>query len=422
MSDLAAVPTDLTPPHRAELKLHTVDSEAELDSYARAVARGFHADYRVEDFAIQRPLLRLDRCFGFRSGDRWVATALSMPRRMTVPGGTVPVGAVSEVTVAPGFRRRGLLTQMMRHQLTRMAAERREPVALLWASESPIYGRFGYGQATQRLELSGPTRRTAFLPEVDLGAGSVDEVDRDDFLRIASPLRQALLAERPGHLDRSQAGWDMALYDPEHHRSGAGPLRYAVHFAADGTPDGFATFRIKRADDGHELRIGDLDAATPAGYAALWRWLLDLDLVRGFHREVSPVDEPLLHWLADPRQVTSNLSDASYARIVDVAAALAARRYSADLQVVVEVVDDFLPDLGGRFRIAAGPEGADVDRTDRSPDLTLTARQLAGIYLGGTSVAGLSRAGSVSEHTPGSVRAVSAAFSWDRAPYCPDFF
>jgi predicted acetyltransferase len=314
-----------------------------------------------------------------------------MARQMTVPGGTVPVAAVTAVTVAPGFRRRGLLTQMMRHQLTEIAERGTEPLALLWASESPIYGRFGYGQATRRLELSGPTRQTAFLPDVDLGNGSTDEVDRDEFLAIAPALRSTILAERPGHLDRNEPGWTMALYDPEHDRNGAGPLRFAVHYGQDGSPDGFATFRIGRDNtEGRQVQIGDLDATTPPAYAALWRWLLDLDLVRAFRREVAPVDEPLLHWVADPRQIKTLLSDASYARIVDV--------------------------------VTAGPDGAEVSRTDHTPDLTLTARQLASIYLGGTTASGLARAGSVTEHTPGAVRAVTAAFGWDRAPYCPDFF
>jgi predicted acetyltransferase len=423
MADLAAVLSDHVPPHRAEPTLHTVTSEQELEVLSRAVARGFHSEYRADDFAAERPLLELDRCFGFRAGDRWIATALSMARQMTVPGGTVPAAAVTAVTVAPGYRRRGLLTQMMRHQLTEIAERGTEPLALLWASESPIYGRFGYGQATRRLELSGPTRQTAFLPDVDLGNGSTDEVDRDEFLAIAPALRSTILAERPGHLDRNEPGWTMALYDPEHDRNGAGPLRFAVHYGQDGSPDGFATFRIGRDNtEGRQVQIGDLDATTPPAYAALWRWLLDLDLVRAFRREVAPVDEPLLHWVADPRQIKTLLSDASYARIVDVVTALRARAYAAELEAVLEIDDRFLPELGGRFRITAGPDGAEVSRTDHTPDLTLTARQLASIYLGGTTASGLARAGSVTEHTPGAVRAVTAAFGWDRAPYCPDFF
>src|SRR4051794_5934777 len=251
-------PTGHVPPHRADLRLHTVASEEELDAFSRATARGFHSEFRPEDFAAERPLLELDRCFGFRSGDRWVTTALDAPRRMTVPGGSVPVAAVTAVTVAPGFRRQGLLTWMMRHQLTRIAEGGTEPLALLWATESLIYGRFGYGQTTRRLELSGETGRTAFLPDVDLGSGSTDEVEREEFLAVAAPLRASVLAERPGHLDRDEPGWTMALYDPEHNRGGSGPLRFALHFAADGAPDGFATFRIRRGGsfpEGREVLI-----------------------------------------------------------------------------------------------------------------------------------------------------------------------
>ena len=61
--------------------------------------------------------VRADAPFGFTTGGRWVSTCAAYSRTMTVPGGTVPTAAVTFVTVSPSYRRRGLLTQMMRHQL-----------------------------------------------------------------------------------------------------------------------------------------------------------------------------------------------------------------------------------------------------------------------------------------------------------------
>jgi predicted acetyltransferase len=397
-----------------------------LEEYARAVSAGFHSEFHADDFEVTKPTIVPDRVFGFRAGGRWVATTMSWPKTMTVPGGTVGAAAVSEVTVAPGYRRRGLLTKMMRHQLTDIAARGTEPVTVLWATESLIYGRFGYGQVTRRLELSGLTRELAFLPEVDLGHGSADEVTREQFLALAVPLRESLVADRPGHLDRNQDWWNMYLNDPERDRNGAGPIRYLVHFTEEGEADGFATFRTKRqssqTDQGGEVVIGDLDAANPAAYAALWRWLLDLDLIRAFSKHVAPTDEPLRQLVANPRMITAKLSDATYARIVDVPAALSARTYRSELDLTLEVIDNFLPDFGGRFRLAGGPDGATVTRTDQTPDLTLTARQLSAVYLGGTSVQEFARAGLLSEHSPGAVHAATVAFGSDRAPFCHDFF
>lgn len=412
-------------PHRGEPVLSTVSAD-ELEDYARAVNLGFHSDFNAEEFEVDKQVVDPARSFGFRVGDRWVATALSHARTMAVPGGTVGVAGVTEVTVAPGYRRRGLLRKMMHHQLTEIAAGGKESLALLWASESLIYGRFGYGQTTRMSNLSGLTREITFHKEVDLGSGSADEVSKEEFLEVAPVLRERMFADRPGHLARDDAWWTLVLNDPERWRRGAGPRRYALHFAEDGTPDGYATFRIKRessiTDQGSEVVINELDALTPDAYAGLWRWLLDLDLVRGFSRGAAPVDEPLHQLAANPRMIKTTVGDATYARIVDVPGALGARSYQIDLDLVIEVQDAFLPDSGGRFRLQGGLDGGSATRTDASPDVTLTARQLGAIYLGGTTAQEFARAGLIDEHTPGAVRRMTLGFGSDRAPFCPDFF
>ena len=76
-----------------------------------------------------------------------VGHAAAYTRELTVPGAVVPAAHVSQVGVAPTHRRRGLLTRMMHRQLREVAAAGREPIAVLWASETKIYPRFGYGPA-----------------------------------------------------------------------------------------------------------------------------------------------------------------------------------------------------------------------------------------------------------------------------------
>ena len=139
---------------------------------------------------------------------QWISTTGAYSQTMTVPGGSVPVAAVTLVTVHPAYRRRGLLRQMMTHQLEQIAARGVEPVALLWASEAAIYGRFGYGETTAKLHLSGETRATAFRPSMPPAAGSVGEVDRDTFLPVVKALHAAWLPDRPG-----RAGPDRRLVD-----------------------------------------------------------------------------------------------------------------------------------------------------------------------------------------------------------------
>jgi predicted acetyltransferase len=420
------MPTTRTPPHRAEPQL-TYATEGDAESYLTAIVRGFHDDYVAEHWQQELKLMDWDRNFGFQVDGRWVATCGAFGRTMTVPGGAVPVSAVTIVTVAPPYRRRGLLTQMMKHQLERTAELGQEPVALLWASEAQIYGRFGYGHTTPRVSISGATRATAFLPSVQQSTGSVDEVGREEFHVAASGLRERLLAQRPGALDRSEAWWDSVLFDPEAWRRGATAMRFALHFDEAGDVDGYANFRLKNNDDaslgGKQVIVGELDGAGPGAYAALWRYLLDLDLVRSFVRSSAPADEPLRYLVADQRAVKTELVDGTYARLVDLPAALKARTYNREVDVTLAVDDQLLPDNHGTFRLQTDDTGsALVDRSSGSPDLSLSTRELGAAYLGGTSLHALHRAGLVTEHKAGAVAALADALSSPTAPFCPDFF
>ncbi|HZA72343.1 MAG TPA: GNAT family N-acetyltransferase, partial [Propionibacteriaceae bacterium] len=278
-----------TPPHLAELTLTPVPGDR-TDEYFATVLRGFHTDYKPEMWGPHKTVFEQERNFGFAVDGRWVSSTGAYTETMIVPGGSVPIAAVTLVTVSPAYRRRGLLRSMMTHQLTDIAARGAEPIALLWASEHAIYGRYGYGETLSRLRLSGPTRPMTFAPYVDFGDGSVGEVEREEFLPVASRLRERWLADRPGALTRSADWWQVRLHDPEAWRQGASAYRFALHYAPDAEPDGYAYFRVK--DDGPhggaEVTVTDLDAATPPAYAALWRFLLSLDLVRSFRRNDAP--------------------------------------------------------------------------------------------------------------------------------------
>jgi len=418
------VPSRPLPPHLAEPTLSYLD-EADTEAFTAAILRGFHDDYQPGLWKPFQKVLERDRVFGFTVGGRWIATCGAYTRSMTVPGGSVPTAAVTVVTVSPTYRRRGLLTAMMKHQLEDIH-RRSEPVALLWASESLIYGRFGYGHATPRLRISGPTRSTAFLPGVDLGDGFVGEVERDEWVAAAVPLYDKLRAQRPGALDRDADWWQFRVHDPESRRKGAAARRFALHYDKLGRVDGFASFRIKGGDSADspdaEVQVGDVEAADPSACAALWRFLLDLDLVRTFTRANAPVDEPLRYLVADARMISTELTDGTYARLVDVPAALQARTYAADVDVVIAVSDPLLRHNDSVFRVQAGPDGADVSAARRRADVSLSVRDLGAIYLGGVSLSSLHAAGLVAEHKAGAIAAITAAFAAPRPPFCADDF
>jgi predicted acetyltransferase len=412
-----------TPPHLAHRDL-VYATPGGTDDFFAAILRGFHDEYVADRWEPHRKVFEPERSFGFQVDGRWISTCGAYSRKLTVPGGSVPAAAVTVVTVQPSYRRRGLLTEMMKHQLNDVQERGEEPVALLWASESAIYGRYGYGQASPQVRLSGKTKTTAFRRDVDLGSGSVGEVERDEAIPIIKRLHLAFLPQRVGALDRNDDWWVVRWHDPEPWRHGASAYRFALHYDRRGRPDGYVAFRVKNewSDSGAEVIVEEIDAASPEARAGLWRFVLDLDLVRSFTRQGAPMDESVRYVVADLRSVKAEEQDGTYARLVDVPRALEARRYLITLDVIIRVEDPLLTHNNASIRLEAGPDGASVSRSRRKPDLIMNVRDLSAIYLGGTPLTALARAGLVSERTEGAAAAMSAAFAWTQPPFCPDFF
>jgi predicted acetyltransferase len=103
---------------------------------------------------------------------------------------------------------------------------------------------------------------------------------------------------------------------------------------------------------------------------------------------------------------------------VDVGTALAGRRYSAPVDVVIDVSDEFCPWNAGRWRLCGDTKGATCARTTASADIELGARELGAAYLGGTSLRALGAAGLVTERATGALEVAASAFTHDPAPFC----
>jgi predicted acetyltransferase len=373
------------------------------------------------------PIAELDRSLALFDGDRIAATSGIYSLEMTVPGAVVPAAGVTWITVSPTHRRRGVLTAIMRRQLTEVRDQGREAVAALWAAESSIYGRFGYAPATWRGGWSGRTERLGLRPDVDCGSGAVRLVDLEEFRPAAVAVYDQVRRFVPGNLARDDRWWDRRLRDDPTRRRGATARRHLLHTETDGSVTGYASYRVQSSwtDTGEPdgtLTVGEVRALTPAAYAALWRFLLSIDLIRTVRAPMASADDPLRHLLADQRALHSNPVDALWVRLVDVGRALSARRYPARIDLVLEVRDRFCDWNDGRWHLWGHPAGAYCDRTDRDPDLVLDVEALSAAYLGGVSLATLQGAGRVTELSPGAVTAASTAFHWPVSPWCPDEF
>ncbi len=374
-----------------------------------------------------------DRAFGMRTPEperRLVGTNLTFSMNLPVPGGSVGCGGLTWVGVHPEFRRRGILRAMMDHHLGAVR-DRGEPVSALFAAEPSIYGRFGYGLASHALHLTLP-RRAALreVPGSDAVRVALELVDVDRHADLIGECYDAACRTRPGMVSRTAAQRRMALNDQPVMRKGREPLRVALAMdggtGAGGGPAeglrGYALFQRKSEwkDTGPDstVQVRELVALDPAAARALWGCLTDLDLTARVETGMRPPDDPLVHQLVDLRATTARLSDGLWVRLVDVPAALAARRYSTDIDLVLAVTDPFCPWNEGNWQLKGSDQGATCTATTADADLALDVRELAAAYLGGTSLQALASAGLVSERRAGTLAPAAVAFGWAVAPWC----
>jgi predicted acetyltransferase len=401
-----------------DLTIRSIAPE-ELQAFMRTLLHAFHDPELDEHLKAEALIYEPDRYFVALDGERFVGTAGACTTLLTLPGGrAVTAPGVTAVGVLPSHRRRGINTRLMATLLDQ-AAGRGEPLAYLWASESSIYGRFGYGMAAWCTELAMPTERSEFVGGVRLD-GAVRALPREEALPLMRPVYERVAARRPGLIAIDDRWWswlNLAMKKDEDE-----PNFYAVHEDEAGTPDGYAVYKVKQQDweygvANHELRVQFLFAETPAASAALWRFLLDIDLVSVVKAWDRAVDEELLWLVREPRRLRFTVSDGLWVRLVDVAASLAARGYAGDGRVVFEVEDAFRPATSGRYALeVAGGEGSG-ERTDAEPDVACDVAALGAAYLGGPSFRQLARAGQVRELVPGALARADAMFASDPAPW-----
>ncbi|HXG77096.1 MAG TPA: GNAT family N-acetyltransferase [Gaiellaceae bacterium] len=400
----------------------TVTPTASLEEFGRAVfAIGQYfamepTEERLERFSRNLPL---ERMHAAREEGEIVGGAGAFPFRMTVPGAVVPTAGVTVVGTYPTHRRRGVLRALMRAQLDDVH-ERGEAVAALWASEETIYGRFGYGMASLAGEIALPREYARFALPFE-PAGRLRLVEREEALRAFPRVWDAARRSVPGMLARSRTWWETRVLFESPGEPGAGPKRLVL-LERDGRPLGYAIYRHKpKWEEGvskSEVAVVEAIALDGTPTAQVWRYLLDIDWAASISAHLLPVDHPLFHLLATPRRMRFRVGDGLWIRLVDVGAALSARRYLADGAVVVDVVDEFCRWNAGRWRIADGV----AKRSRASAQLRCDVSALGSVYLGGFTFSQLARAGRVEELRRGAAARADALFAWPRAPWCPEIF
>jgi predicted acetyltransferase len=365
-----------------EIRAATPD---ELPALYRADEIGFGGEPHDPDKSYSWGEAELDRTrVAFEAG-RIVGVSRNYSFELTMPGGAlVPAGAVSWVAVVPTHRRRGVLTQMI-EALHADSRDRGEPVAILTASESVIYGRFGYGIATWRLSLEAQRSRIRFRDDIPGDTGRMRMVERAEADVVLPEVYDRCRRSRAAMVSRPPFWWPSVFWDNFGGKKKA--FFVAVHQNERGVDDGFIAWESggdwKGGIPDGDVAVWDMQADTGATRAALWRFCFDLDLAENMRmRGPAPIDDPLRHIVTDPRRVrVGYLNDGLWLAPLDPAELLGARTYAVPGRLVIEV--NAPDDSRTTLAVESDASGTHCKTTTESPDLACDWTALGMALLGG---------------------------------------
>ncbi len=397
----------------------------EYPAFVAAVIEGFSDDVPGESVIENiRNTLPPERTLAAFDGDEIVGTFGGYDLTLTVPGGAVPMEGTTVVTVFPTHRRRGLMQAMMESHLDNAAANG-YPIAGLWASDSSIYGRYGYGAATYADTVTIDGSKVSFRDDVAIDR--LRRVTKEAARGVLPPIFDRVCPSTPGMFARDATWWDAEiLTDEDWMRRGRTSHRFVVHDGPDG-PDGYVIYRQKQSesDDGHSdgtVHVVEMAAATPRARASLWAYLFNVDGCPNVRVWNMAPDDAVRMMVDAPRRlrVTAHF-DALWVRILDVPGALTARMYESDGVVTFALADGFRPQTDGVYRLQVEGGAGSCDRVDGAPDLEIDVDVLGALYLGGGDASGYADAGRI-RGGAAAVDDLHRIFRTSRAPWCNQVF
>jgi predicted acetyltransferase len=329
------------------------------------------------------------RAWGTFDGERLVARIVDREYDSWFGGARVPTSGIAGVTVVAENRGGGMLGPLF-EALFRNARERGVALSTLFPTAPRIYRRFGYEVIGQFDTVEIPTTSLAAVRETG-----------------ALRTRRAV----PGDVEAMRSvydGWAAAQNGPLTRRGPSFPSTAeeilssftGVTLAVDGDDrvHGYASWRRGTGyGSDARMRVSDLVATRQGATRALLR-------VLGSFATVAPTTlldtsgDDLVRYLLPTSGWHVVHSEPYMLRVLDPAVAFGLRTYPSglDTEVVFELVDEFLADLDGRWRLTVRDGAAVCERTDAEPGPRFTGRGLALSYAGSQGCANLRMAGLLS--------------------------
>jgi len=406
-----------------EIQIRPIEDD-EMPAFCVAMAQGFGSDSDDGHADRVRAVMPLERTLAAFEGEQIVGTFGDFALTLTLPGKRqTAMAGTTMVTVRATHRRQGLLRSMMAVHL-QTAKDRGDAIAGLWASETAIYGRFGFGLATELHGLKLDARRVT----IDRGDSSlqVREIAADTISEAVAPLWSRIAQSQAGFIDREAPRWGEIVRDPENRREGGSARRHVI-VIDPANPDraiAYASYRMK-ASWQDAVPNGTIDVEVVVGESAeahrvLWHYLTNVDLLPNVSYWNLPTNDSVAEMASNRRELHRCVNDGLYLRILDVPAALTARGYESDGTLALAVVDD-LGHAAGTFELTGESGDATVNRSTAAADVTLDVRELSALLLGARSAEQFADLGLI-EGEADKVALLGRLLRTAATPWCPEEF
>ena len=351
-----------------------------------------------------------------------VATSAGYPFKMRLNGQAVFADGLTAVGTEPGYRRRGLVRELVTRRLHMVHEHEHQSVSILWASMAAIYQRFGYGLGSTHTSCAMDPRYVMFQFEQESG-GYVRNLDERDGMPIIRDLYRKFIEDRTLALHRVDEMW-LGSFGTKKTKAFC-----AVYYDDDDVPQGYVTYRLEilnRRDDDpgpdQKIVVRDYVYRSIQAYRALWEFLRAHDLAGKIQIDL-PKDDPAFDMLLEPAMLNLTSWDGIWLRIVDAARVLKTRNYGARATFVIEVQNDAeCPWNERKFLVDTDGNHAEVNSTALSSDIKVNPNGLASLLTGNTSMSQLCRIGRATVDDPAKLPTLDAVFKTTHAPFCYNGF
>ena len=390
-------------------------SSKEFSEFSETTARAFGIDQDAKYLSMKKSYFDFDRTLAVIHKNGIIGGCVSSPYLLNIPGGQVNVAAVADVSVLPNHRRKGILTKMMRTQLSNIY-KKGESFAALWAEESPIYGRFGYGISSFHENWVLNRQHNEFNTNI-ANKGTIEYLNPSKITESLPQIYERATLDVPGIIQRPKMYWQVIAEDFESKRNNESKMQH-VTYSEGNHITGYASYRTVPAGISvHELIGMDLNSVI-----TLWRFCLDMDLRLQAQIYRRPLDDifPLL--LKDPGRLSRAIKEGLWLRLVDVQKALTLRKYSLQTRLVIRVIDSFCQWNDQTFELQTDGKDNNCLPSNSNPDICISVSDLASVYLGTIKFSTLLKCGRIQQETDNAVHKADMMFSYKQAPWSPFYF